>query len=69
MRIHQDNRIKQWNNKLNELTVQCKYSNITELEYQNHVRKCIQNGLPVGQLQFLLRAGSDTLPTLLNLQR
>ena len=43
MRIHQNNRIKQWNNKLNELTVQCKFSTITELESQNHVRKRIQN--------------------------
>ena len=50
MRIHQDNCIKRWNNKLNELTIQCKFSAITELESQIHVWKCIQNGLPTGQL-------------------
>ena len=29
----------------------------------------VQQGLPVGQISFLLRAGTDTLPTPLNLRR
>ena len=61
--VHQDSRIKYWNNKLGELTVQCKFSSITKLESQNNVWKRIQMGMPAKQLSFLLRAGSDTLPT------
>ena len=51
------------------MTVQCKFTAITELESQNNVWKRIQKGMPAGQLSFLLRAGSDTLPTPLNLRR
>ena len=39
------------------------------MEAENRVWGCIQAGLPVGQLSFLVRAGSDTLPTPLNLKR
>ena len=64
-----DSRVKHWNDKLSELTVQCKFTAITELESQNNVWRRIQKGMPAGQLSFLLRAGSDTLPTPLNLRR
>ena len=64
--VHRDSRVKHWNDKLSELTVQCKFTAITELESQNNVWRRIQKGMPAGQLSFLLRAGSDTLPTPLN---
>ena len=57
-----------WNNKLHDLTVQNKFTDITELEAQNRVWNRIRDGLPTGQLSFLLRAGSDTLPTPMNLK-
>ena len=59
--VHRDSRVKHWNDKLSELTVQCKFTAITELESQNNVWRRIQKGMPAGQLSFLLRAGSDTL--------
>ena len=37
--VHRDNRVKHWNNKLGELTVQCKFTAVTELESQNNVWK------------------------------
>ena len=58
-----------WNCTLESLTVQGKFKNICQLESQNQVWNRIQLGLPAGQLSFLLRAGSDTLPTPLNLKR
>ena len=45
------------------------FKSICQLESDNHVWDRIQRGLPPGQLSFLLRAGSDTLPTPLNLKR
>ena len=45
-----------WNNKLHDLTVQNKFTDITELEAQNWVWNWIKDGLPMGQLSFLLRA-------------
>ena len=42
---------------------------VTELEGKNCVWKQILQGLLVGQLSFLMRAGSDTLPTPINLRR
>ena len=58
-----------WDDHLNNLTVQNKFKSICQLESDNHVWDRIQRGLPPGQLSFLLRAGSDTLPTPLNLKR
>ena len=58
-----------WDDKLDCLTVQNKFKDICQLEAENHVWNRIQHGLPAGQLSFLLRAGSDTLPTPLNLKR
>ena len=56
-------------NRLKELTVQRKILEVAELESSNHVWRRIMDGLPAGQMSFLLRAGSDTLPTPLNLKR
>ena len=56
--VHQETRVKHWNDKLSELTVQSKFTDITELKSQNNVWKRIQKGMPAGQLSFLLRAGS-----------
>ena len=52
-----------WDDHLYNLTVQNKFKGICPLESNNHVWDRIQRGLPPGQLSFLLRAGSDTLPT------
>ena len=58
-----------WGNKLMSLSVQGKLDQICQLEAQNKVWNRIIDGLPAGQLSFLLRAGSDTLPTPLHLRR
>ena len=48
---------------LSDLKVQSKFKEITILESECHSwKKIIQYGLPHGQLSFLLRAGSDSLP-------
>ena len=53
-----------WNFHLNTLRVQNKFSEFVTLENDVDVwKKLIQGGLPEGQLSFLLRAGSDMLPT------
>ena len=64
-----ENSTNRWNQKLSTLCVQSKFLNITELETENHLWRRIMDGLPSGQLSFMLRAGSDTLPTPMNLQR
>ena len=56
------------NNKLRELCAN-KMLSVTQLEDDNQVWKRVLQGLPAGQLIFLLRAGTDALPTPLNLQR
>ena len=58
-----------WNSHLNSLQVQSKFCDIVKLEQDNHVWNRIITGLPSGQLSFILRAGSDCLPTPLNLKR
>ena len=55
--------------KLEELTVQTKFSDACSLEKENRVWNRIKDSLPPGQLSFILRAASDTLPTPLNLCR
>ena len=54
-------------NCLSELTVQNKFADICLLEENNHVWNRILQGLPSGQLSFMIRAASDTWPTPLNL--
>ena len=59
-----------WDDHLNTLQVQKKFSDIVALEKENRSwKKIMNNGLTSGQLSFLLRAGSDTLPTPMNLRR
>ena len=58
-----------WDNHLSNLTVQSKFSDACTLELDNKVWSRIQQGLPSGQLSFMLRAASDTLPTPMNLSR
>ena len=67
--VHREHRVETWTCKLNQLTVQRKFIAITELEASNGVWGSIQACLTAGQLSFLVRAGSDTLPTPLNLKR
>ena len=58
-------------NCLSELTVQIKFADVCLLEEDNRVWSRIFQGLhvPSGQLSFMIRAASDTLPTPLNLIR
>ena len=58
-----------WNSHLHKLTVQKKFSDVCVLERDTNVWSRIMGGLPAGQLSFILRAASDTLPTPLNLAR
>ena len=58
-----------WNEHLHQLTVQRKFKDSCDLEDDNKVWHRIIDGLPAGQLSFILRAASDTLPTPLNLKR
>ena len=67
--LHKENVIDHWDSHLQNLSVQDKFLEISQLEKDNRVWNRIQRGLPAGQLSFLLRAGSDTLPTPLNLRR
>ena len=55
--------------KLNSLEVQSKFTDIIELEESTRIWKRIIDGMPAGQLSFILRAGSDTLPMPMNLHR
>ena len=48
--LHWENCVKYWNNKLGELTIQSKFSSITELESQKNIWKRIQKGLPARKL-------------------
>ena len=58
-----------WDEKLTGLSVQCKFKSMCELEDDNRVWHRIMQGLPAGQLSFIVRGASDTLPTPLNLAR
>ena len=60
---------QKWDDHLSKLTVQNKFSDACKLEQDNKVWARIQQGLPSGQLSFILRAASDTLPTPMNLTR
>ena len=49
--------------------MQSKLTEAVNLEKESQVWKRIRDDLPAGQLSFILRAASDTLPTPLNLRR
>ena len=66
--ILKDRDVNSWNLRLQELSVQCKFNDICVLEKDNGVWNRIMQGLPAGQLSFLLCAASDTLHTPLNLK-
>ena len=68
-KIYRESRVTSCDTKLAQLTVQNKFLSVTQLEAVNHVWRRIMDGLPAGQLSFLLTAGTDTLPTPLNLKR
>ena len=55
--------------KLDSLSVQCKFKDATSLETSMHLWNRLLFGLHPGQFSFILRASSDTLPTPVNLQR
>ena len=56
-----------WNSSFNELQVQSKFKDIISIEPMARTWNRILCGLPAGRLSFLLQAGSDCLPTPLNL--
>ena len=58
-----------WDAQLDGLQVQSKFKDIVTLESDCPVWNRIISGLPSKQMSFVLRAGSDTLPTPLNLAR
>ena len=60
---------QKWDDHLSKLTVQNNCFDACKLEQDNKVWARIQQGLPSGQLSFILRAASDTLPTPMNLTR
>ena len=62
-----DHHASNWNAELDCLQVQSKFKDIVTLESDCPIWNRSVNGLPIGHLSFLLRAGSDTLPTPLNL--
>ena len=55
--------IEHWDSHLSTLSVQNKFSESVLLEQECQVWKRIMEGLPAGQLSFILCAASDTLPT------
>jgi len=55
--------------KLDTLSVQCKFGNSATLEADSKLWNRLLLGFHPGQLSFVLRASSDTLPTPLNLRR
>ena len=56
-------------NYFQPLSVQCKFADSAELEASCRTWNRLLSGLHPGQLSFLLRAASDTLPTAMNLRR
>jgi len=54
---------------LNQLTVQCKFLDSAKLETSCRTWNKLLSGFHPGQLSFVLRAASDTLPTAVNLRR
>ena len=67
--LRKENVIDHWDSHLQNLSVQNKFLEISQLRKDNRVLNRIQQGLPAGQLSFLLWAGYNTLPTPLNLRR
>jgi len=55
--------------KLDTLSVQCKFEDSATLEAESKLWNRLLLGFHPGQLSFVLRASSDTLPTPLNLHR
>jgi len=68
-RIHRSGICSRHEEHLKSLSVQSKFLEVTDLESQNRVWNRVMLGLPAGQYSFILRAGTDTLPTPLNLKR
>ena len=60
---------QKWDDRPFKLTVQNMFAEACMLESKNKVRSKIQQGLPMGQLSFIFRAASNTLPTPINLDR
>ena len=63
-----DHHTQEWNDTLDDLSVQNKFKDVVKLEVENKTWNCVLTGLPAGQFSFILRAGMDYLPTPLNLR-
>ena len=57
--FHHQHREEKWNSSLEKLSVQRKFRDVCSLERENRVWNRIMDGLPPGQLSFILRAASD----------
>ena len=64
-----DHIASQCRDHLQTLSVQSKFKGSVELEESCKTWNRLLSGFHPGQLSFLLRAASDTLPTAVNLQR
>ena len=65
----QNQHIDYWNSSLDHLSVQSKFKDIIDLQPESRTWNRLPSGLPAGQISFLIRAGTDCLPTPLNLRR
>ena len=63
-----DQHTQEWNNNLDDLTVQSEFKDVAMLEEENKMWNHLLTGLPAGQLSFTSRAGMDCLPAPLNLR-
>ena len=68
-RLIKEKEKENWDGKLQTLQVQGKFAEAVALEEETRLWSRIMDGLPKGQLSFLLRTSSDTLPTPMNLHR
>ena len=68
-KVTEAHQVTHWDNHLDTLSVQSQFKDIVILEGDCKIWSRIQSGLPAGQLSFLLKAGTDCLPTPLNLCR
>ena len=67
-RLVDEQALQDANQKLDSLQVHKKFADCIQLEAETKVWRHIKDGLPAGQLSFILCCSSDTLPTSTNLR-
>ena len=60
-KIYKESKARTYDAKLTQLTVQNNFLLVTQLDAKNDVWKRIMDGLPAGQMSFLLRAGVSAI--------